>query len=168
VSGAAQGRGEPEQAPHEQRLRVLAERSAARAYAPYSRFKVGAALLTRSGRVFVGCNVENASYGGTVCAERNAVGAAVVAGETDIVAIVVFTHAERPTPPCGICRQVLIEFNPTMQIVSYNAAGLSQRWVANELLPASFSRRDLDPDFEHPVAADPPDTADDEPRDPDP
>src|SRR5471030_1443505 len=81
-----------------------------RAYAPYSRFPVGAALLGASGRIHNGCNVENASYGLTSCAERNAVFGAVAAGERTFLAVAVVTAAETLTPPCGACRQVLVEF----------------------------------------------------------
>src|ERR1700760_1380000 len=91
---------------------VTAARAAReRAYAPYSRFQVGAALRTRSGRVFCGCNVENLSFGLTVCAERAAVFAAVAAGEADFEAIAVVADSVQPVTPCGACRQVLVEFS---------------------------------------------------------
>jgi cytidine deaminase len=88
-----------------------------RAYAPYSRYRVGAALLTASGRVFVGCNVENSSYGGTICAERGAICAMVAAGESRPIACVVVTGGAEPASPCGICRQVLAEFASDMKVV---------------------------------------------------
>jgi cytidine deaminase len=86
------------------------------AYAPYSKYRVGAAIATRSGAVFVGCNVENASYGACLCAERNAIAQMVVAGEKQPVACAVVTQGARPGSPCGICRQVLAEFALDMPI----------------------------------------------------
>lgn len=88
-----------------------------RAYAPYSRFRVGAALLGDDGRVHIGCNVENASFGATVCAERNAIGAMVAAGGSKPIAIVIVTGGDKPAPPCGMCRQVMIEFARTMPVI---------------------------------------------------
>src|SRR5580704_7351856 len=84
-----------------------ARRVRAHAHAPYSKYRVGAAIATRSGRVFVGCNVENASYGATLCAERNAIAQMVAAGQKDPIACAVVTAGPRPGSPCGICRQVL-------------------------------------------------------------
>ncbi|MDR2523338.1 MAG: cytidine deaminase, partial [Synergistaceae bacterium] len=118
-----------------QRARTVAER----AYAPYSNFKVGAALLTADGSVTLGCNLENASYGLTVCAERNAIASMVAMGRLDPVAIaVVGGRSGTPCPPCGACRQVLAEFNPDMLVVleSPNKVIIM---TANELLPLSFS-----------------------------
>lgn len=124
---------------------VWAAARAARAhgYAPYSRYRVGAAVLTRSGRIFAGCNVENATYGATMCAERNAIGAMVAAGERDPVACVVVTAGPTPGTPCGICRQVLSEFAADMPVtlVAEDALGhvvarVEQRLAA--LLPHAF------------------------------
>ena len=109
-----------------------------RAYAPYSHFRVGAALLTRSGEIFVGCNVENASYPAALCAERGAVMGALAAGQRDFELIVIATEAEDPTPPCGQCRQVLAEFAPGLEVVSVVHDGLSRRWTMTELLPSPF------------------------------
>ena len=108
-----------------------------RAYACYSRFQVGAALLGKSGRVFVGCNVENLSFGLTICAERAAVCAAIAAGEREFLAVVVVADSREPVTPCGACRQVLAEFCSDMEICSVNLAG--QTYVArlSELLPRS-------------------------------
>jgi cytidine deaminase len=89
----------------------------ANAYAPYSRYRVGAALLTRRGRIYAGCNVENATYGATSCAERSAVAAMVAAGDTDPIACLVITGGPTPGAPCGICRQVLAEFARDMKLV---------------------------------------------------
>jgi cytidine deaminase len=118
-----------------QRARTVAER----AYAPYSNFKVGAALLTADGSVTLGCNLENASYGMTVCAERNAIASMVAMGRLDPVAIaVVGGRSGTPCPPCGACRQVLAEFNPDMLVVLESPNKIIIM-TANELLPLSFS-----------------------------
>jgi cytidine deaminase len=106
-----------------------------KAYAPYSRFAVGAALLTASGATFTGANVENVSLGLTICAERAAVSAAVASGEKDFVAIGVVSDSEEPAVPCGACRQVLAEFNPTMTIITSTVGGRIQKFQLDELLP---------------------------------
>lgn len=114
----------------------------AQAYAPYSKFRVGAALEAEDGRVFTGCNVENASYGLTICAERMAVGAAVVAGARRFRRVVVATDADPPASPCGACRQVLSEFGPELTVESVSPAG-ARRWTMGELLPARFAPESL-------------------------
>jgi cytidine deaminase len=108
-----------------------------RAYAPYSGFQVGAAVLTASGEVHVGCNVENASYGATICAERAAIATMVAAGETKITAVVVFVDDEEPAMPCGICRQVIAEFGPGAEIVTATPRK-TKRSTIEALLPDAF------------------------------
>jgi cytidine deaminase len=98
-------------------LLEAARAARANAYAPYSKYRVGAALLTRRGRIYAGCNVENATYGATSCAERSAVAAMIAAGDRAPVACVVVTAGPSPGAPCGICRQVLAEFARDMQVV---------------------------------------------------
>jgi cytidine deaminase len=105
------------------------------AYAPYSKFCVGAALLTRSGRVFSGANVENVSLGLTICAERVCVGAAIAAGETDFEMIAVAADSAVPVVPCGACRQVLAEFSPSLEILSSTLNGETTSFRLDELLP---------------------------------
>jgi len=109
----------------------------ARAYAPYSGFHVAAAVLA-GGRVFSGVNVENAAYPLAVCAERNAVAAAIAAGEQRIEAVAVVADGEDPTPPCGGCRQVLNEFGPDMLVVCEGASGRRAEWVLSAILPHAF------------------------------
>lgn len=120
--------------------KLLAEALAVRerAYVPHSGFKVGAALLTTSGRIFTGCNFENASLGATICAERAAVGAAVSAGEREWVALAVVADYPEPVTPCGICRQVLAEFGPDMPVIMANLAGERRVMTVRELLPGMF------------------------------
>ena len=113
-----------------------------RAYCPYSHYRVGAALLTDDGRVFVGCNVENASYGLTICAERSAVFTAVSSGAQRFRRIVVVTDSEPPGPPCGACRQVLAEFGADLEVESVGPSQ-SKRWRIGELLPDAFSKEIL-------------------------
>ena len=109
-----------------------------RAYAPYSGFFVGAAFRMSDGSVIGGCNIENASYGAAICAERAALAAALAAGRRDFVALAIATAARDPSPPCGICRQVLIEFAPDLTIRSYNEAGRFATYELADLLPESF------------------------------
>jgi len=114
-----------------------------KAYAPYSGFAVGAALRTGSGRLFTGCNVENASYGLAICAERVAIASAVAAGQHDIVALAVVADTSRPASPCGACRQVMVEFNPEMRVILTNLHGQVLVTTAEELLPGAFTAEDL-------------------------
>ncbi|MCX7970765.1 MAG: cytidine deaminase [Negativicutes bacterium] len=112
------------------------------AYAPYSRFQVGAALLTKSGKVYLGCNVENASYGLCNCAERTAIFSAVADGEREFVRLAVVADGPKPVAPCGACRQVISEFR-IPEIVFGNLQGDHQRVSLAELLPFPFSDDDL-------------------------
>jgi cytidine deaminase len=132
-----------------ERLIEAARMARDHAYAPYSRFAVGAAVLAGSGRVFSGANVENASYGLTTCAERVAIFTAIAAGERRIDAVAVVTGASSPTPPCGACRQVIAEFGPAATILVAGGAGAPLVWSANDLLPHAFGPASL----ETPVAS---------------
>ncbi len=125
--------------------RAIAEAMRVRlnAYAPYSKFLVGAVLVDTDGNMYAGCNVENASYGLTNCAERAAVAAATVAGRRDIVLCVVVTDTPRAASPCGACRQVLSECNPTMQVLC-TTPHRDDHWSSlDELLPRAFGPNDL-------------------------
>jgi cytidine deaminase len=122
-------------------LLEAARRVRAHAYAPYSRFAVGAAVRGLSGRIYAGANVENASYGLAICAERSAVAAAVAAGETGLTACAVVTSASPPAAPCGMCRQVLAEFAPdTLPIALSNDGDEREDTTLGALLPRAFRR----------------------------
>lgn len=114
------------------------------AYAPYSRFKVGAALLCRSGRVFTGANVENASYGVTCCAERVALYKAVGDGEREFMAIAVVSDSNGLTYPCGACRQALSEFSPKMDVIAANCTLEHDTTTLDALLPCAFSGEEME------------------------
>jgi cytidine deaminase len=118
-------------------LKTAAAKAAENAYAPYSGFKVGAAVLSQDGRIFTGCNVENASYGLSVCAERIAVFNAVNSGVRDFAAIAIHTNSDIPFYPCGACRQVLAEFNPDMEVI-INWQNGEQIQNLQKLLPCQF------------------------------
>lgn len=123
---------------------VTAREQLPRAYAPYSGFHVAAAVLNEDGEVRSGVNIENASYPLSVCAERNAVGAMVLAGQRRIIAVAVATEGETATPPCGGCRQVLWEFGDAdTPVIAEGAGGVRSRWRLGELLPDAFGPDDL-------------------------
>ena len=126
--------------------RLVAAALAARgaAYAPYSRFRVGAALQTADGQIFTGCNVENAAYAPSLCAERVAVAKAVEAGALQFVAIAIATATDPPATPCGVCRQVLREFTRELTVLCVNPSGAHRELWLSDLLPHSFSKKDLD------------------------
>ena len=129
-------------------LERAARAAQARAYAPYSGFKVGAALLTGTGEIFTGANVENASYGLTVCAERTACIAAALAGHRDVRAICVVTDASPPASPCGMCRQTLLEFTPDptrVRVIAVGPDGERAEWTVAELIPHGFTGKQLEP-----------------------
>lgn len=115
-----------------------AKQASAKAYCPYSRFHVGAAVLTASGEIVTGCNVENASYGLTICAERNAIFHTIATGEQEIVAVVIYTPTEQPTAPCGACRQVINEFGPQARIVCVCDGSERIDMQITNLLPRAF------------------------------
>lgn len=129
--------------PQEDALAQRAREAQGHAYAPYSKFNVGAALLCADGSIVQGCNVENASYPAGTCAERVALGAAVAAGQREFVAIAIATDAPEGTPPCGICRQALAEFAPELPIVAIAKSGTRTRWTLRELLPSPFTPSSL-------------------------
>jgi cytidine deaminase len=119
-------------------LRAAAEAARERAYAPFSGFRVGAALESADGTIFAGCNVENASYGLTICAERSAVVSAISAGHRRFRRMVLVSDASVPITPCGACRQVLAEFAPDLPVESC-AGDAVLTWTVRELLPAGFT-----------------------------
>jgi cytidine deaminase len=126
-----------------QELIAAARRASACSYAPYSHLHIGAAVLTEHGEIFAGCNVENASYSLTICAERNAIFQAVAKGKTHIKAVVIYTPTSKPVAPCGACRQVIYEFGPDADVVSIcEGADILHKKLC-ELLPEVFGSRDL-------------------------
>lgn len=123
-------------------LIVAARQAREAAYAPYSGdFRVGAAVLSANGRIFTGCNIENASFGATVCAERVAIFAAVAAGQRQIKALAVIADTPEPVAPCGLCRQVLQEFGSDCQVIMANLNGDYQVLAMADLLPYAYEFR---------------------------
>ncbi len=114
-----------------------------RAYAPFSNFKVGAAIRTKSGKIYTVCNVESASYGLTVCAERVAIWKAVSEGETEFISIAVVADTEQLTPPCGVCRQIIWEFCGDVPVTFANLKGKTETLQMSELLPRAFDTKFL-------------------------
>jgi cytidine deaminase len=129
-------------------LLAFAREAQEKAYVPYSEFRVGAAIFA-GGQIYQGCNVENAAYGSTLCAERGAVLRAVMAGQREFDAIAVVGDSEAPTVPCGACRQVLAEFNPEMRVVMGGASDAVMVMTLQELLPEAFVRGYLDQSAAH-------------------
>lgn len=134
----------PERIPWEE-LFEAALRARLRAHAPYSKFCVGAAVLVEGGEILAGCNVENASYGLSVCAERNAIGRSVsTLGRRKLKAVAIVADTAPPSPPCGMCRQVMAEFaDPDLPVRCRNLRGKEKRYVLGKLLPNAFSREYL-------------------------
>jgi cytidine deaminase len=125
------------------KLKIAAKSAAECAYAPYSRFRVGAAALTDAGKIFSGCNVENASYGLCNCAERTAIFSAVAAGQRKLRCVVVYTPTKMATAPCGACRQVIHEFGPQARVISFCTTGDEIDVSIDALLPGAFGPADL-------------------------
>jgi cytidine deaminase len=121
----------------------LAKSVSEKAYCPYSQFRVGAVVLTEDGKTFEGCNVENASYGLTICAERNAVFQAVARGKQKVVAIVIYTPTPTPSAPCGACRQVINEFGPDAMVMSVCDGPDVLKTTLSKLLPEAFGPGNL-------------------------
>lgn len=121
-----------------EKLSRAAQEARESAYAPYSKFKVGAAVLCADGSIIKGCNVENASFGLTNCAERTALFAAVAQGKRDFSAMAIFADTEQPIAPCGACRQVMAELAPQMEVRLLSNSGNAVQMSASELLPQGF------------------------------
>ena len=124
---------------HEE-LKAAAVAMLDRAYVPYSHFPVGAALECSDGTVFTGCNIENASYTPTICAERTAMGKAISEGHRDFVRIVIAGRSDDYCVPCGTCRQVMMEFAPDLTVICLNKKGESRKFALKELLPYGFDQ----------------------------
>jgi cytidine deaminase len=121
-----------------EKLMEKAKKVRKNAYAPYSGFKVGSAVLTNDGKIFTGCNIENASFGLSVCAERIALFKAISMGYKDFQAIAIICNSEKPCTPCGACRQVMIEFSPEMDVIMCNLHSKIIIKKAKQLIPDAF------------------------------
>ena len=124
-------------------LREAAFDAMENAYAPYSNFRVGAAVRTTDGQIVAGCNVENAAYGEALCAERVAIAAAVAQGLRGFEEIAIATDSDEPSPPCGSCRQTMSEFAPDLRVTSYGRNGRQITWRLSDLLPEAFAPNHL-------------------------
>ena len=124
-------------------LRDTAFAAMENAYAPYSRFRVGAAVRTATGEMIAGCNVENAAYGEALCAERVAIAAAVARGMKEFEEIAIASESDEPAAPCGSCRQTMSEFAPDLKITSYSRNGKQVTWRLSDLLPEAFASNHL-------------------------
>jgi cytidine deaminase len=124
-------------------LREAAFAAMMNAYAPYSKFRVGAAIRTSTGEIVSGCNVENAVYGEALCAERVAVAAAVARGMKEFAEIAIASESDDPAPPCGSCRQTMSEFAPDLLVTSYAKNGKQATWRLGDLLPEAFALNHL-------------------------
>lgn len=142
VSRAKRGRG---QVLDQEGLELVAKalKARIRAYAPYSRYRVGAALLTKGGECYVGCNIENSAYGLCLCAERVAMSSAVAAGKRDFVAMAIATDSVPPASPCGSCLQFMSELGPGMRLLLCNPHGDVEQTHVEELLPRAFGTSSL-------------------------
>ncbi len=129
--------------PDDAQLIEMAALARSRAYAPYSGFNVGAAVLCSSGAIYAGCNVENSAYPSGICAERSAIAAAIAAGERNIACLAVIADSERPVSPCGMCRQVIAELAPGSRVLLANLRGERVETTPDALLPGAFSAADL-------------------------
>ncbi|MEG6520782.1 cytidine deaminase [Desulfotomaculum sp. 1211_IL3151] len=127
-----------------EKLIDIAKEAREKAYVPYSKFKVGAALLTKEGKIFTGCNIENASYGLTCCAERTAIFKAVSEGHKEFITLAVIADVPTVCSPCGACRQVMAEFNGEMKVHLANLQGQYKTVTVSELLPGYFSAEDME------------------------
>ncbi|MDI6861562.1 MAG: cytidine deaminase [Caldisericia bacterium] len=126
-----------------QKMVNIAKEASEKAYSPYSGYKVGASLLTKNGKIFTGCNIENASFGATICAERVAIFKAISEGEKDFEIIAVYVNDKKNIPsPCGICRQVMMEFSPDLKLILSNGDEY-KIYKLEELLPYPFSKNFL-------------------------